>query len=79
MGQEVVAVALQSVADELHVVAVGDVADALGQERVLDLDLLEPDRPLLAHDLGKLGDLVDQSRWVVRRIVKAKRAPSGSP
>ena len=60
MGEEVVAVALEVVADEVGVVAVGDEADALGQERILDLDLLEPDRPLLARDLGELGDLVDQ-------------------
>ena len=37
-----------------------DEADAFGQERVLDLDLLEPDRSRLAGDLGELRDLVDQ-------------------
>ena len=60
MGQEVVAVALEVVADEVVVVAVGDEADALGQERILDLDLFEPERPLLARDLGEPRDLVDQ-------------------
>ena len=60
MGEEVVAVALEIVADEVGVVAVGDEADALGEERILDLDLFEPDRALLARDLGKAGDLVDQ-------------------
>ena len=60
MGEEVVAVALEIVADEVVVVAVGDEPDALGQERVLDLDLFEPDRPLLARDLGQPRDLVDQ-------------------
>ena len=42
------------------VVAVGDEADALGEERILDLDLFQPDRALLARDLGEAGDLVDQ-------------------
>ena len=60
MGEEVVAVALEIVADEGGVVAVGDEADALGEERVLDLDLFQPDRALLAGDLGEAGDLVDQ-------------------
>src|SRR5215469_10989783 len=60
MGQEVVAVALEIVADEGGVVTVGDEADALGQERILDLDLLETDRSLLAGDLGELRDLVDE-------------------
>ena len=60
MGEEVVAIALEIVADEVRVVAVGDEADALGEERILDLDLFQPDRPLLARDLGEAGDLVDQ-------------------
>ena len=60
MGEEVVAVALEIVADELGIVAVGDEANALGEERVLDLDLFQADRPLLACDLGQSGNLVDQ-------------------
>ena len=60
MGQEVVAVALEVVANEVGVVAVGDEADALGEERIVDLDLLEPDRSDLAGDLGDPGDLIDQ-------------------
>jgi len=60
MGEEVVAIALEIVADELGIVAVGDEANALGQERVLDLDLLQADRPLFARDLGKARNLVDQ-------------------
>ena len=60
MGEEVVAVALEIVADEIGVVAVGDEADALGEERVVDLDLLQADRALLAGDLGDAGQLVDQ-------------------
>ena len=60
MGQEVVAVALEVVANEVGVIAVGDEADALGQERIVDLDLLEPDRSRLAGDLGQLRDLVDE-------------------
>ena len=60
MGQEVVAVALQLVADEIGVIAVGDEAHALGEERVVELDLFEADRSGLARDLGEAGDLVDQ-------------------
>ena len=71
MGEEVVAVALEIVADEVGVVAVGDEADALGEERVLDLDLLQPDRALLARDLGKAGDLVDQFALADAPHVKA--------
>ena len=80
MGEEVVAVALEIVADEIGVVAVGDEANALGEERVVDLDLLEADRPLLARDLGEAGDLVDQFALAsCARIVKANLAPSGRP
>ena len=60
MSEKIVAVALQVVANEFVIVAVCDEADALGQERVLDLDLFQADRPLLARDLGQSGDLVDQ-------------------
>ena len=60
MGEEVVAVALEIVADEIAVIAVGDEADALGEERVLDLDFFQPDRALLAGDFGEAGDFVDQ-------------------
>ena len=42
------------------VVAVGDVAHALGEERVVDLDSLEAGRPLLACGLGDAGELVDE-------------------
>ena len=60
MGEEVVAVALEVVADEIAVIAVGDEADALGQERVVDLDFFKADRPLLAGDFGEAGEFVDQ-------------------
>src|SRR5262249_15384236 len=60
MGQEVVAVALEIVANEVRVVAVGDEADALGQEWVFDLGLFKPDRTVLARYLGESSDLVDQ-------------------
>jgi hypothetical protein len=60
MHQEIVAVALEIVADEFEIVAVGDVADALGEERLVGLDLFQPDRSLLAGDFGDAGDLVDQ-------------------
>ena len=53
MGEEIVAVAFEVVANEVGVVAVGDEAHALGQERILDLLLFEPDRALLAGDLGE--------------------------
>ena len=45
---------------KVGVVAVGDEANALGEERILDLDLFQADRALLARDFGKAGDLVDQ-------------------
>ena len=45
---------------KLGVVAVGDEAHALGQERVLDFLFLKPDRALLAGDFGEPRDLVDQ-------------------
>jgi hypothetical protein len=60
VGEEVVAVALKIVADEFGVVAVSDKADALGQKRVFDLNLLQADRSLLARDFGEAGDLIDQ-------------------
>ena len=60
MGQEVVAVALQVIADESRVITVGDEPDALGEERILDLYLLQADGPLLAGDLGNACDFVDQ-------------------
>ena len=60
MHQEIVAVALEIVADKVEVVAVGDVADALGEERLVGLDLFQAHRPLLAGDLGDAGELVDE-------------------
>ena len=48
------------VADEFEIVAVGDVANALGEERLVGLDLLQADRPLLAGDLGDAGEFVDE-------------------
>ena len=60
MHQEIVAVALEIVADEFEIVAVGDVADALGKERLVGLDLFQPDRSLLARDFGDAGEFVDQ-------------------
>ncbi len=60
MHQEVVAIALQIVADEFEVVAVGDVADALGEKRLVRLDLFQADRSLLAGDFGDAGQFVDQ-------------------
>ena len=45
---------------KVGVVAVGDEADALGEERIVDFDLFQADRALLARDLGETGDLVDQ-------------------
>ncbi len=60
VGEEDVAVALEIIADEIGIIAVGDEADAFGKEGIVDLDLLEPDRPLLAGEVGKAGDLVNQ-------------------
>ncbi|MEY9734308.1 hypothetical protein ABH985_002097 [Bradyrhizobium ottawaense] len=62
--EEVVAVALEIVADEVEVIAVGDVADALGEEGLVGLDLFQTHRALLAGDLGDAGEFVDE---VVRR------------
>ena len=52
MGEEVVAVALEIVADEVGVIAVGDETDAFGQERIFDLDFFESDRSGLAGNFG---------------------------
>jgi hypothetical protein len=60
MHQEIVAVALHIVADEFEIIAVGDVANALGQERLVGLDLFQADRPLLTRDFRDAGKLVDQ-------------------
>src|SRR5215203_2127039 len=60
MMEEDVAVALHRVLDELLVVAVRDIADALGEERVVDLHALERHRAVLAHHLGDLGQLLDE-------------------
>jgi hypothetical protein len=60
MHQEVVAVALEIVADEFEIVAVGDVTNALGEERFVGLDLFQSHRALLAGDFGDAGEFVDQ-------------------
>ena len=60
MGEEVVAVALEIVADEIGVVAVGDEADAFGEEGIVGLDFFQADRPGLAGDFGDAGDFIDQ-------------------
>ncbi len=60
MGKEVVAVAFEIVADEGAVIAVGDEADAFGEERILDIDFFQPDRAGLAGDFGKPRQFVDQ-------------------
>ena len=60
MGQKIVAVALEVVADEVAVIAVCDEAHALGEEGIVELDLFQPDRALLARDLGEPRDLVDE-------------------
>jgi hypothetical protein len=58
--QEVVAVALKVVANEFHVVAVGDVTDSLGKERFVGLDLFQTDRSLFAGDFGNTGQFVHE-------------------
>ena len=60
MHQEIVAVALEIVADEFEIVAVGDVANSLGEERLVGLDLFQADRSLLARDFRDAGEFVDQ-------------------
>src|SRR6185437_10024728 len=60
MHQEIVAVALEIVADEIEIIAVGNEADTLGEERLVGLDLLQADRSLLARNLGDAGEFVDE-------------------
>ena len=60
MSQKVVAIALEIVTDEIGVVTVGDEANALGQERIIDLDLFQANRTGLAGDFGNAGDFIDQ-------------------
>src|SRR5262249_61468853 len=77
--QEDVAIALHVVANEIDVIAVGDEADSLGQKRIFDFHLFEPNGPCLRVISAKLAISSTSSRWVVRRIVKANLAPSGTP
>ena len=67
------------VADEFEIVAVGDVADALGEKRLVGLDLFQADRPLLAGDFGDTGQFIDEVAGRFQLIVKANLAPSGMP
>ena len=60
MHQKVVAIAFQIVADEFEIIAVGDVANALGEERLVGFNLFKSDRSLLARNLGDAGEFVDQ-------------------
>jgi len=76
MCQEVVAVALQIVTDEVGIVAVGAEANPFREEWIGNPNLLQTERSLFA---GDLGNLVDQFTGLVRGIVKANFAPSGNP
>jgi hypothetical protein len=60
MGQKVVAITFQIVADKAGIIAVGDKANSLREERILNVDLFEPDRPLLARNVGKSGQFIDE-------------------
>ncbi len=60
MGEEVIAVAFEIVANEAAVITVGDEADALGEKRILDLDFFQADRPLLAGNFGEAGEFIHQ-------------------
>jgi hypothetical protein len=60
MHQEIVAVALEIVADEFEIVTVGNVANTLGEEWIFGLDLFQADRSLLAGDFGDAGELVNE-------------------
>ena len=60
MHQKIVAIALHVVADEFEIVAVGDIADSLGEKRLIGLDLFQADRTLLAGDFRDAGQFVDQ-------------------
>lgn len=60
MHQEIVAVAFEIVADEFEIVAVRNEANALGEEWLIGLDLLQSNRSLLAGDLGDPRQLVNE-------------------
>ena len=60
MHEEVVAVALEIVADEFEIVAVSDVADSLGEKRFVGFDFFQTDRTLLACDFGNARQFVHE-------------------
>ena len=60
MHQKIVAIAFEIVADEFEIVAVGDVTNSLGEERLVGFDFFQTDRTLLAGDFGDAGEFVDQ-------------------
>ena len=45
--RKLLAVTLKGVTDEFEIVTVGDVADSFGEERLVGIDLFQPDRTLL--------------------------------
>ena len=60
MSEEIVAVALEIVANEIAVIAVCNETDALGEEGIFDLDLFQADRPLFARNFGQPRNFIDQ-------------------
>ncbi len=60
MHQEIVAIALEIIANEFEIVAVSDIPNSLGKERFIGFDFFQADRSLLACDLGDAGKFVDQ-------------------
>jgi hypothetical protein len=54
-------------------------ADAFGKERILDLDLLESDRALLACNFGQTGDLIHQVALAHAAQREGKLGTEGKP
>ena len=60
MRKKIIAIALEVVANEISIVAIGNETDTLGKEWIFDLDLLEPYRTLLSRNLGETSDFIHQ-------------------
>ena len=62
MHQEIVAVPFEIVADEFEIVAVGDVTNALGQERFVGLDLFQADQSPACGRFRRCGQVRQPDR-----------------
>ena len=79
MDEEVVAVALEGIANEIRIVTVGDEPHPGDQERVADLLLWRPIGPCLLAISARRAISSTSSREVQRRFEKANFMPSGKP